>query len=129
MQAGTEELDELADDAVLAQHLGDGENKIGSGGAFAQASGEFHADDERDQNGDGLLSPAEVQRIFPLPLAKGKRLNIGFADLDTDRNGMASRQEFRAYCHKNGFGPIIVSLESASSDDLRLGADDEARAP
>ena len=28
------ELDELADDALLAQHLGDGEDEVGGGAAF-----------------------------------------------------------------------------------------------
>src|SRR5208282_5711045 len=54
LQAGAEVLDELADHTVLAQHLGDGKNKVGSGRAFAQASGQLHADHERDQHGDGL---------------------------------------------------------------------------
>ena len=31
------ELDELADDALLAQHLGDGEHQVGGGDAFRQA--------------------------------------------------------------------------------------------
>ena len=31
------ELDELADHAVLAQHLGDGEHEVGRGGALAAA--------------------------------------------------------------------------------------------
>ena len=39
LQAGTKEFDEFADDAMLAQHLGDGEHEIGGGGAFAQAAG------------------------------------------------------------------------------------------
>ena len=54
MQARTKILDELADDTVLAQHFGDSKNKVGSRGAFTQASGELHAHDERDQHGDGL---------------------------------------------------------------------------
>ena len=52
--AGAVELDELADDAELAQSLGDGENEVGGGGAFAQLAGELVADDLRDQHGDGL---------------------------------------------------------------------------
>ena len=54
LQAGAEILDKLADNAVLAQHLGDGEDQVGGGGALAQASGELHAHDQRDQHGDGL---------------------------------------------------------------------------
>lgn len=48
------ELDELADDAVLAQHLGDREHQVGGGGAGLQLTGELEADDARDQHGDRL---------------------------------------------------------------------------
>ena len=48
------EFDELADHAELAQHLGDGEDEVGGGGALAQFAGELEADDLRDQHGDGL---------------------------------------------------------------------------
>jgi len=75
-----------------------------------------------DSNADGVLAPIEVQRIFPLPLTKSKKLTLDIAILDTDRNGTASRQEFRAGCLEQGFGPIIVTLDPASIDDLRLGA-------
>ena len=36
VEAGAEELDEFADHALLAQHLGDGQHEIGGGDAFAQ---------------------------------------------------------------------------------------------
>ncbi len=52
--AGAVELDELADDAELAQRFGDGEHEVGGGGAFLQLAGEAEADDLRDQHGDGL---------------------------------------------------------------------------
>lgn len=48
------ELDELADDAVLAQHLGDGEHQVGGGGAGGQLAGQLEADDARDEHGDRL---------------------------------------------------------------------------
>jgi hypothetical protein len=48
------ELDELADDAVLAQHLGDREHDIGGGDAGGQLAGQLEADDARDEHGDGL---------------------------------------------------------------------------
>ena len=44
------ELDELADDAVLAQHLGDREHQVGGGRALGQVAGELEADDARDQH-------------------------------------------------------------------------------
>ena len=52
--AGAVELDELADDAVLAQHLGDREHEVGGGGALGQLAGELEADDARDQHADRL---------------------------------------------------------------------------
>jgi hypothetical protein len=48
------ELDELADDAVLAQHLGDREHEVGRGDAGGQLAGELEADHARDEHGDGL---------------------------------------------------------------------------
>ena len=39
------ELDELADDAVLAQHLGDREHDVGRGHAGRDRAGELEADD------------------------------------------------------------------------------------
>ena len=39
------ELDELADDALLAEHLRDGEDEVGRGRALAAACRELEADD------------------------------------------------------------------------------------
>ena len=52
--AGAVELDELADDAELAQRLRHGQHEIGCRGAFAQLAGELVADHLRHQHGDGL---------------------------------------------------------------------------
>ena len=52
--AGAVELDELADDAELAQGFGDGQDEVGGGGAFLELAGELEADDLRDEHGDGL---------------------------------------------------------------------------
>ena len=48
--AGPEELDELRHDAVLAQHLRDGEHEVGRGGALGQVAVQLEADDARDQH-------------------------------------------------------------------------------
>ena len=48
------ELDELADDAVLAQHLGDREDEVGGGRAVGQFAGELEADDAGDEHADRL---------------------------------------------------------------------------
>ncbi len=52
--AGAVELDELADHAVLAQHLGDGQHQVGGRGALGQVAGELEADHARDEHGDRL---------------------------------------------------------------------------
>ena len=44
------ELDELADHAVLAQHLGDRQHEVGGGGALGQLAGELEADHARDEH-------------------------------------------------------------------------------
>ncbi len=48
--AGAVELHELADDAVLAQHLGDREHEVGGGRALRQVAVELEADHARDQH-------------------------------------------------------------------------------
>lgn len=48
------ELDELADDAVLAQLLRDGEHHVGRGDARGDLARELEADDARDEHRDGL---------------------------------------------------------------------------
>ena len=48
--AGAEELDELADDLLLAQHFRDGEHEIGRRRAGRKFAGELHADDFGQQH-------------------------------------------------------------------------------
>ncbi len=59
-QARPEELDELGDDPVLAQHLGHGEHQVGRGGALRQLAVELEADHLRQQHRDRL---AEHRRL------------------------------------------------------------------
>ena len=54
------ELDELADHAVLAQHLGDGEHEVGRGRSLRQLAGQPEADHARDQHRHRL---AEHRRL------------------------------------------------------------------
>src|SRR3984957_4593879 len=53
-QAGAKIFDELPNHAVLAQHLGDGENEVGGSGAFFQFSAQFHTDNLWDEHGNRL---------------------------------------------------------------------------
>ena len=59
-QARAEELDELGDDAALAQHLGHGQDQVGRGGPLGQLAAELEADHLRQQHRDRL---AEHRRL------------------------------------------------------------------
>ena len=58
--AGAEELDELADDALLAEHLRDGQHQVGRGRPFRQLAVQLEADDLRNQHRHRL---AEHRRL------------------------------------------------------------------
>ena len=57
-QAGAVEFDELADHALLAQHLRDGQDQVGRGAAFRQPAVQLEADHRRQQHGDRLAQHA-----------------------------------------------------------------------
>ena len=59
-EAVAEELDELPDDALLAEHLGHGEHEVGRRRPLGQRARELHADDLRDEHRHGL---AEHRRL------------------------------------------------------------------
>ena len=59
-RAGAVELDELADDLLLAEHLGDVEREVGRGDAFAQRAGHVDADDFRREEIDRLAEHARL---------------------------------------------------------------------
>ncbi|OWK23561.1 hypothetical protein AJ87_34340 [Rhizobium yanglingense] len=50
VHAGAEELDELRNDALLAQHLHDGQNEVRRRDAFLELAGELEADDFRQEH-------------------------------------------------------------------------------
>jgi hypothetical protein len=50
LQAGAEELHELPDHSLLAQHLRDGEDQVGGGGAFGQPAVQLEAHDLRQEH-------------------------------------------------------------------------------
>jgi Ca2+-binding EF-hand superfamily protein len=73
-----------------------------------------------DRDGDGALSRAEVERMFPLPLPGRKELKMDFARLDADGNGKVSRAELTSFCRRNGFGPVVVVVSAPTADDISL---------
>jgi Ca2+-binding EF-hand superfamily protein len=74
-----------------------------------------------DRDGDGYLSPAEAARVFPLPLHGGRTIVMDFATLDANRDGKASREEFRAFYRKRGFTPVVIVNRPAPSEAMVLG--------
>ena len=66
-QARAVELDELGDDAALAQHLGDGEDEVGRGRAVGQLAGELEADTCGSSIEIGWPSIAASASIPPTP--------------------------------------------------------------
>jgi Ca2+-binding EF-hand superfamily protein len=74
-----------------------------------------------DRDGDGVLLPAEANRVFPLPLSGNREVAMDFAALDTDRDGKGSRAEFRAFYRKRGFTPVVIVSKPAPPESLALG--------
>ena len=94
VEAGAVKLDELADDALLAQHLRDGQHEIGRGDALAQFAGQLEADHFRQQHRQGLAehrglrldaadAPAEHgEAVDHRGVAVGADERVGIGDFD-----------------------------------------------
>jgi Ca2+-binding EF-hand superfamily protein len=74
-----------------------------------------------DRDGDGSLNRAEMRLMFALPLPAGKSLAFDFARMDADRDGKVSRADFKAYCRREGFGPVKVDVLPVNVEAFRLG--------
>lgn len=77
--------------------------------------------DHFDRDGDGVLQPTEVSRLFPLPLANGRELTFDFTKLDANRDGKIDREELKIYCQRGGFGPLAITLSPPTEEGLRVG--------
>ena len=100
-QAGAEELDELADDAVPAQPLGHREHEVGGRDAARKAAREAHADDLRSGHVDRLAehdrlgldaadAPAEhPERVDHRGVRVGADQRVGHRDAVADRHDRA----------------------------------------
>jgi Ca2+-binding EF-hand superfamily protein len=106
--------------------LPDGQNQVRMrvevkcDGPSPEASWESFLDklfDHFDRDGDGFLSPVEAGRIFPLPLPNGREAGMDFARLDLNRDGRASREEFKTYYRTIGFAPVVVAIRPGEKSD------------
>ncbi len=94
VEAGPVEFDELADDALLAQHLGDGQHEVGRGDALAQFAVQAEADhlgqqhrqrlaEHRRLRLDAADAPAEHgEAVDHGGVAVGADERVGIGDLD-----------------------------------------------
>ena len=94
VEAGAEELDELADDALLAQHLGDGQHEVGRRDALAQFAVQPEADHLGQQHRERLAehrrfrfdaadAPAEHgEAVDHRGVAVGADQRVGIGDFD-----------------------------------------------
>jgi Ca2+-binding EF-hand superfamily protein len=73
-----------------------------------------------DRDGNGVLSPAEVKRVFPLPLVGGTEVAADFAAMDADGDGKVTPAEFRAFYRGKGFAPVTLQVRSAPGAVLAL---------
>ena len=73
-----------------------------------------------DRDGNGVLSAAEAQRVFPLPLTSGETVAPHFATMDADHNGSVSPAEFRAFYRMLGFTPVVVIVQTAPAEVYAL---------
>jgi Ca2+-binding EF-hand superfamily protein len=82
--------------------------------------------DYLDINSDGVLSKDEAERapsidqLFGGINGRGRGPGAGpkMDDLDTDKDGMVSRDELAAYYRKHGFVPFQFQLETAAANPL-----------
>ena len=74
-----------------------------------------------DRDGDGTLSPAEVKRVFALPLVGGREVVADFTAMDANRDGKVTPAEFRAFYRARGFTPVAVVVQLAPETALALG--------
>jgi Ca2+-binding EF-hand superfamily protein len=83
-----------------------------------------------DLDGDGFLNQTEVERVPRAQMLRffaqgaigfGRQGNtVKLADMDTNKDGKVSREEFADYYRKSGFGPMQLGLgpDRGTSDKL-----------
>ena len=105
------ELDELSDDALLAQHLGDREHQIGRGDAFAQLAVELETDHFGDQHRHRLAE----HRGLGFDAADAPREHADAVDHRRVRIGPDRRIRIR----RCGRGVVRNARTAGAEDDAR----------
>ena len=103
-QARPEELDELGDDAALAQHLGHGQHQVGRGGALGQFAAELEADHLRQQHRDRL--------------AQHRRLGLDPADAPAEHAEAVDHRRVRVGADEGVGVGLQDAVALAAVDDL-----------
>ena len=104
--ARAEELDELADDAVLAQHLRDGQHEVGRGRALGQLAVEAEADHLRDQHRHRL--------------AEHRRLGLDAADAPAEHAEAVDHRRVRVGADERVGVQHAVALEHHAREVLEV---------
>ena len=112
-EAVAEELDELADDAHLAQHLGDREDEVGGRGALRQPPRQPEADDLRDEHRDRL--------------AEHRRLGLDAADAPAEHAEAVDHRRVRVGADERVREGTAVSLLDDAGEVLEVDLVDDAR--
>ena len=121
-RAGAVELDELADDLLLAQHLGDVEREVGRGDAFAQRAGQVDADDFGREEVDRLAEHAGLRLdAAHAPADDAEAVDHGGVRIGADeRVGIINRLAV----DRGGEDALGEVLEIDLVDDADAGRDD-----
>ena len=114
VEAVPEVLDELPDDAGLAQDLRDGEDEVGRGRALRQRAREPEADDLRDEHRDRL--------------AEHRRLGLDAADAPAEHAEPVDHRRVRVGADERVGERDAVALVDDAREVLEVDLVDDARA-
>lgn len=109
-----EELDELADDTALSEHIDAGQDKIGGSGTLRKVTGELETDDFRKDHGDGLTQHHGFSlNTANTPTGNTETVNHGGVRISAN-NGVRVEQ--------------VVALHNNAGEVLKVNLMDDTRA-
>ena len=108
-----EVLDELPDDARLAEELGHGQDEVGGGGALGQRAGQLEADDLRHEHRERL--------------AEHRRLGLDPADAPAEHAEAVHHRRVRVGADERVGERLAVALLDHAREELEVDLVDDAR--